>query len=95
MIIGTCLYEIHFFSTQSLKDKRRILKSMIDRVKQKFNVSIAEVENQDSWRRGVVGIAVVSNNTAHVNQIINNVTKFIESCWESEIEIIHITMEII
>ena len=89
MIIGTCIYDLHLYGTQSLKDKRRILKSIIDRVKNKFNVSIAEVDQQDNWRHAVLGIAVVSNNTGHVNQILNNVL-FIEK-WGNEITM---TMEL-
>ncbi|MGI6684559.1 MAG: DUF503 domain-containing protein [Bacillota bacterium] len=94
MIVGTCIYDLHLYSTQSLKDKRRVLKSIIDRVKNKFNVSIAEVDQQDNWRHAVLGIAVVSNNTAHVNQVLNTVTKFIENNGE-EMEVTHVTMEII
>jgi len=94
MVVGTCLYQIHLANAQSLKDKRRVLKSIIERVKNKFNVSIAEVDRQDSWQIAVVGIAVVSNNSVHVNQTLNNVTKFIESA-NNEIELIEVSMEIL
>ncbi|MGI6712471.1 MAG: DUF503 domain-containing protein [Bacillota bacterium] len=94
MIVGLCTYEIYLANSQSLKDKRRVLKSIIERVKHKFNVSIAEVDRQDNWHRAVVGIAVISNNSAHVNQILNNVTKFIENS-KNDIELINVTMEVI
>lgn len=94
MIIGTCIYDIHIYCSQSLKDKRRILKSVIDRIKNKFNVSIAEIDHQDSWDHAVIGIAVVSNHTTHVNQMLNNITHFLENS-DNEIEITHVTMEII
>ncbi|MCR6544103.1 DUF503 domain-containing protein [Dehalobacterium formicoaceticum] len=94
MIIGTCIYDIHLYYSQSLKDKRRILKSIIDRVKNKFNVSIAEIDHQDSWDQAVLGIAVVSNQTTHANQMLNNVTRFLENT-DNEFEITRVTMEII
>lgn len=94
MIVGLCTYDMHLAASQSLKDKRRVLKSVIERVKNKYNVSIAEVEHQDSWQRAVVGVAVVSNNSVHVNQVLNNVTKFIENASD-ELELVDVIMEII
>lgn len=94
MVVGLCTYEMHLAAAQSLKDKRRVLKSVIDRVKNKFNVSIAEVDYQDSWQRAAVGVAVVSNNSMHVNKVITNVTKFIENV-NDEIEVTDVLVEII
>lgn len=94
MIIGTCIYDMHLYSSQSLKDKRRVLKSVIERVKNKFNVSIAELDRQDNWQHAVIGIAVITNNTVHANQVLNNVTNFIENTGE-EMEITNVAMEII
>ncbi|ATW23676.1 DUF503 domain-containing protein [Candidatus Formimonas warabiya] len=94
MVVGTCTFEMHLNTSQSLKDKRRVLKSVIERVKNKFNVSIAEVDRQDNWQIAVIGIAVVSNNSVHVNQVLNNVAHFIEDASD-EIEVIHVLMEII
>lgn len=93
MVVGTCTYDIYISNSHSLKDKRRVLKSMIERVKNKFNVSIAEVDLQDNWQRAVVGLATVSNNTTRVNQVLNNITNFIENSHD-EIEVIDINMEI-
>lgn len=94
MVVGTCTYEMHLAGSHSLKDKRRVLRSIMERVKHKFNVSIAEVDRQDNWQWAVVGIAVVSNTSVHINQVINNVTRFIENATD-EIELIDIIMEII
>ena len=63
----------------SLKEKRRIIKSLLARVKNKFNVSIAEVEDNDILRRATIGVAVVSNNTKYGHQFINKLVDKINS----------------
>lgn len=93
MIVGTCIYEIAIPGALSLKDKRRVLKSVIERARHKFNISISEIERQDQWQHAVIGVAAVSNNTLHVNQVLNNVTKYMETA-NDEMELINVTMEI-
>jgi uncharacterized protein YlxP (DUF503 family) len=60
MVIGTCTIELHIPGNGSLKGKRRVTKSIIARVYNKFNVSIAEVGNQDLWQSATLGVACVS-----------------------------------
>ena len=69
----------------SLKEKRMVLQSVIQRVKNKFNVSIAEVDMQDSHQILVLGIAVVSESHTHARKMLDNVLQFIESHSEAEI----------
>ncbi len=66
MIVGTLTVKLSLGDLFSLKEKRQIVKSVIDKVKNKFNVSIAEVDQQDVKRWAVIGIACVSNNTQFV-----------------------------
>ena len=73
MIIGTCTVELFLPDNGSLKDKRQILKSLKDRVKQRFNVSIAELDDQDLWQKAVLGIACVGNQKNHVNEVLDKV----------------------
>ncbi|MBO8138483.1 MAG: DUF503 domain-containing protein [Desulfotomaculum sp.] len=93
MVIGTLTLELFFGEASTLKDKRRILKSIIDRVKSKFNVSIAEIDMHDMWQRSTLGVACVSNKTPHVQSTLNNVVKFIEA--QGAAEIIYIYTEIL
>ncbi|MEW6698097.1 MAG: DUF503 domain-containing protein [Bacillota bacterium] len=79
MIVGLMTVELHIGGATTLKEKRRVLKSIIDRVRSKYNVSIAEVDNQDFWQRATVGVAVVSNETSHVNQMLETVIRSIEA----------------
>lgn len=78
MIIGTCRINMHAGWVHSLKEKRTIVKSIIDKVKHKFNVSISELDALDLHQTVVLGIACVTNDTKHANSILQNVINFIE-----------------
>ena len=62
---------------QSLKGKRQVLKSITTRIKNKFNVSVAEVEDQDLWQLMTIGISCVSNSGQHANEVLSHVVNFI------------------
>ena len=78
----------HFYYVESLKEKRRIIKSITDRVRSKFKISAAEVDYLDSLDRGALGFGVVSNNRNHAEQILQKVLNQIDII--SEIEVIHV-----
>ncbi len=78
MIIGICTIELHLPGNGSLKGKRQVLKSITARVGREFNVSIAEVERQDSWQSAVLGLATVSTDAAYVHGLLTKVVKWIE-----------------
>ena len=73
MIVGICTVELFIPDGQSLKSKRQVVKSLKDRIRDKFNVSVAEVGEQDLWQKAVLGIACVANETAYVNQVLDQV----------------------
>ena len=79
MHIGTLTVTIHLAEGSSLKDKRQVIKSLIETTRRKFNASIAEVDDQDIWRRATLGIAVVSNDAKFCNQVLDKVLDYIES----------------
>ena len=79
MIVGLMTVELHIGGATTLKEKRRVLKSIIDRVRSKYNASIAEVDYQDLWQRATLGVAVVSNETAHVSQMLDTIIRSIEA----------------
>jgi uncharacterized protein YlxP (DUF503 family) len=85
MIVGVCTIELRLHDARSLKSKRQVLKSITSRVKNKFNVAIAEVDDQDIWHRAVLGVAVVSNALDHANSILNKVVNFVESLYLAEL----------
>jgi len=77
----------------SLKEKRRVVKSIIGRVKSKFNVSIAEVGNQDLWQSAQIGFCIAGNEKRFINSSLDKVIYFIEERNSAEIK--HAEMEII
>lgn len=61
-----------------MKDKRRIVKSILARVQNDFNVSVAEVERNDAWQHAVLGVACVSNDQGYVHRLLTKVVRSIE-----------------
>ena len=68
----------------SLKDKRQVRRSLIDKTRQRFNVSVAEIDEQDTHQILVIGVAAISADTAQADSIIDNALNFIESNTEAE-----------
>ncbi len=77
MFVGVLRLTLHLPSPGSLKSKRHLVRSAIDRVKAKFNVSIAEVAENDPWQRSVLGVTAVSNDHAFVNETLDKVADFV------------------
>ena len=83
MIIGTCKVYMTADWVYSLKDKRAVVKSIIEKVRNKFNVSIAEVELQDVHRSICIAFACVSTSVKYANSIVQNVLNFIDQNTEA------------
>jgi uncharacterized protein YlxP (DUF503 family) len=93
MIIGACSLKLRIYESNSLKDKRQVIKSIIGKIQSRFNVSIAEVDLNDSWQSSIIGFACVTNDTNHANQILSNVIRFIDE--DGRLEIIEHEIEIL
>jgi uncharacterized protein YlxP (DUF503 family) len=85
MVIGCAEVKIHIPWVHSLKEKRSEVKSLCAKVKNKFNVSIAEVEEQDTHQKAVLGFACVAGDASLADSIVDTVINFIESNTEGEI----------
>jgi uncharacterized protein YlxP (DUF503 family) len=79
MSIGALKVRLRLPENDSLKGKRRVLKSIVTQVRNKFNVSIAEIEDQDLWQLATLGIVCVSTDRRHADQILAKVAEFISS----------------
>lgn len=79
MIVGLCTVELYIPDGHSLKAKRQVLLSLKDRLRDKFNVSVAEVGDQDLWQKAVLGIACVANEAAFVNQVLDQAINVIRA----------------
>ncbi len=77
MNIGVCKIKLRLPENQSLKGKRQVLKSITARIQNKFNVSVAEVEDQDKWQVITIGISCVSNSGQHANEVLSKVVDFV------------------
>lgn len=77
MVIGVCRLALHLPENRSLKGKRQVVRSIVARVRQRFDVAIAEVDDLDQWQSAVLGIACVSTETAHANQMLDAVVRFV------------------
>ncbi len=78
MHIGVCKVRLYLPESRSLKDKRRVIKSIITRLRNRFNLAIAEIESQDMHQSAILGAVSVANEAKFVNQIISQCVKFIE-----------------
>ncbi len=78
MIIGVMKVQLHLQGVASLKEKRGIVKSVIGRLKSRFNVSVSEVDHQDQKRSAVIGIALVSNETRFIDQQFDAIINFMQ-----------------
>jgi uncharacterized protein YlxP (DUF503 family) len=95
MVIGICEITLHLPQSHSLKEKRQIIKSLIARTRNQFEVAIAEVDENDRWQIAKLGASCVSNSSQHANEILEHVRTYIEETrpdliiTNTEIEIIH------
>jgi len=77
MNISVCKLELRLPENESLKGKRQVIQSIITRLQNRYNVSVAEVDNQDLWQRATLGITCVSNHRKHANEILSTVVNFV------------------
>jgi uncharacterized protein len=73
MVIGLLTLELHFPGARSLKDKRQALRSLETRIRNRFNVAIAEVEHQDLWQRARLAVVSVNTDHSHLESTLNSV----------------------
>lgn len=85
MVVGVLSMELSIGGAFSLKDKRRVLKGLLERVRNRFNVSCAEVDRMDSHRLATVGVVCVSNQGSHAMSIMSSVSDFVYSLGTVEV----------
>lgn len=79
MTIGLLTIDLLVPEARSLKDKRRVVKSLKQQVRNRYNCSVAETDYHDVWRRARLSLVVVSNESEHANTQLNEIFRFIES----------------
>jgi len=85
VFVGVLRLTLHLPAPGSLKSKRHLIRSAIDRVKVRYNVSIAEVAENDLWQKSVLGVTAVSNDQAFVNETLDKVAGYVASMHGGQI----------
>ena len=74
----SCFVQIYIGDSRSLKDKRQVLNSLKERIRNRFNAAVSEVDEQELWQRAALGIAVVSSAVQHCDEMLAKIVNFIE-----------------
>lgn len=95
MVVGTVRLVLTIPGASSLKAKRKVVRRILDRVRHRFNVAIAEVADMDEHRRAVLGLAVVSNESRHAQSMLDTLVSFVATASEAQLidrqaELVHI-----
>jgi hypothetical protein len=95
MVVGICQIRLIIHDSLSLKEKRRVVKSVVEKVRNRFPVSIAEVGDHELWQSAIIGFCLTGNEQIFVRSAIDKVINFIENLCLAEVivshtEVIHI-----
>ena len=95
MVVGIAKLNLRLPENHSLKGKRKVMKRICERLRQRFNLAVAEIDSQDLWQAGEVGIVTVGNEGSFVNSKLDKAVNFVEDLQLAEIvdvqmELIHI-----
>ena len=93
MVVGVYTVELFIADSQSLKDKRQVLHSLKDRLREKFNLSVAEVDGQDLWQKATLGMACVANESRHVQQVLEQALNVIKGM--PAVEVVRTQLELL
>jgi hypothetical protein len=85
VVVGILKLSLYIHNNHSLKEKRKVVKSVVTRVRSRFNVSVAEIGSNDKWQMIELGISAVGNDRRFVNSALDNVLSFLESLYLGEI----------
>ena len=94
MVIGSLTVSIHIPASHSLKEKRQVVQSVVARLRRTFNIAVAEVGDQDTWQLATIGIACVSGDGRHADEMCQKVLRHLENEGEAQVttsrfELIH------
>jgi uncharacterized protein YlxP (DUF503 family) len=94
MVIGSLTVTVHVPESHSLKEKRQVVQSLVARLRRTFNIAVAEVGDQDTWQLATIGIACVSGDPRHADEMCQKVLRHLENEGEAQVtrsrfELIH------
>ena len=92
MVIGFCRLVLYLPDSGSLKNKRSILEGLRQRVRNRFNVSVSEIDDNELWQKAQLGIAIVCNESRYANQVLSKVVEFVQA--DHRLELLDYSLEI-
>ncbi|MBI4435955.1 MAG: DUF503 domain-containing protein [Candidatus Omnitrophica bacterium] len=93
MIVGILQIELRLHESHSLKEKRMVLKGLKDRLHERFNVSVSEIDHQDAWQRALIGIATIGTDKVYVNGLLSKVLDWVTA--HRAVELVSSQMEML
>lgn len=85
MFVGIVRIELHIPAARSLKDKRQVVRSLKDRICQRLSAAVAEVDHQDLWQRAALGVAVVSGEAGHAQELLDSVRRLVDQEYAAQV----------
>jgi uncharacterized protein len=85
MVVGIVRFELHIPGARSLKDKRQVVRSMKERLRERVRASVAEVEFQDLWQRAAIGFAVVAGDGGQVRELLQSARSIVDSYLQAQV----------
>jgi uncharacterized protein YlxP (DUF503 family) len=85
MVVGIVRMELHLPAARSLKDKRQVVRSMKERIRERVKAAVAEVEFHDLWQRAAIGIAVVAADGGQVRELLNSARNIVEQYAQAQV----------
>ena len=95
MIVVVCRIKLHLPLSRSLKAKRQIVKSVVGQIRSHFDVAVAEVGDQDLWQLSEIGVAYVTSDARHGQEVISKVAAFVENLKLGEAELLNYETEVL
>jgi uncharacterized protein len=89
MHVAALVIDLHLPDTHTLKGKRAVLRPMVEGLRRRYNVAVAEVNHQDKWQRATVGVSVVAGSVSHAGDVLDEVERFVWSF--PEVQVLEIT----
>lgn len=81
MFVGIVRIELHIPAARSLKDKRQVVRSLKDRIREQVRAAVSEVDHQDLWQRAALGVAVVAPDATHARDLLQSVRRIVDQEW--------------
>jgi len=78
-------FDLHIPQSRSLKGKRAAIRPIVDGLRHRFNVSVAEIDHQDKWQRSAIGVAVVAESDGHLRDVLDSVERFVDTSADVEV----------